>query len=58
MEMCREDGGRLSSHSQALNLDRWWKDGDLRCRELVSEEGRRACRASCGGVSHRSRREP
>ena len=48
MEMCREDGGRVSSHSQALNLDLWWRDGDLRCREpvagnwLLRKEGERA----------------
>ena len=50
MEMCREDGGRVSSHSQALNLDLWWTDGDLRCREPVAgnlflrREGERAGR--------------
>lgn len=48
MEMCREGDGRVSSHSQALNLDLWWTDGDLRFWDpaagnwLLSREGERA----------------
>ena len=50
MEMRREDGGRVSSHSQALNLDLWWTGGDLRFRDpvagnwLLGREGERAGR--------------
>ncbi len=30
LEMRRESDGRVWSHSEALNLDLWWTDGDLR----------------------------
>ena len=36
-EMRRESDGRVSSHSDTLNLDLWWEDGELRFWDPVAE---------------------
>ena len=52
MEMRREDDGRVWSHSEALSLDLWWVDGELRFWDpaaehwLLSHEEERAGRVS------------
>ena len=38
MEMRREDDGRVWSHSEALNLDLWWVDGELRFWDPAAEQ--------------------
>ena len=37
LEMRREDDGRVWAHSDALNLDLWWTDGDLRFWDPAKE---------------------
>ena len=37
LEMRREDDGRVWGHSEALNLDLWWVDGELRFWDPVAE---------------------
>lgn len=37
LEMRRENDGRVWSHSEALNMDLWWVDGDLRFWDAVAE---------------------
>ena len=37
IEMRSEGGGRVWSHSDALNLDLWWDDGELRFWDPVAE---------------------
>ena len=37
LEMRRESGGRVWSHSEALNLDLWWVDGEMRFWDPVAE---------------------
>ena len=47
VELRHESDGRIWSHSEALNLDLWWVDGELRFwdpvadRWLLSQEGER-----------------
>ena len=47
VELRHESDGRIWSHSEALNLDLWWADGELRFwdpvadRWLLSQEGER-----------------
>ena len=47
VELRHENHGRIWSHSEALNLDLWWADGELRFwdpvadRWLLSQEGER-----------------
>ena len=38
MEMRQESDGSVWAHSDALNLDLWWMDGDLRYWDPVKEE--------------------
>ena len=38
LEMRREDDGRVWSHSEALNLDLWWVDGELRFWDPAAEQ--------------------
>ena len=38
LELNREDDGRLWSHSDALNLDLWWIDGELRFWNPVTSD--------------------
>ncbi len=57
-EMRRESDGRIWSHSDALNLDPWYEDGDLRFwdpvagRWLLSHEEERAGRITSEGRAH------
>ena len=37
IEMRRESDGRIWSHSEALNLDLWWADGELRFWDPVAD---------------------
>ena len=37
-EMRHEDDGSVWSHSDALNLDLWWVDGELRFWDPVGEQ--------------------
>ena len=37
LEMRRESGGRVWGHSEALNLELWWVDGDLRFWDPAAE---------------------
>ena len=55
LEMQRATDGRVWAHSEALNLELWWTDGDLRFwdparGELASEARGRACKGG-GGAS-------
>ena len=36
-ELRRESDGKVWSHSEALNLDLWWVDGELRFWDSVME---------------------
>ena len=60
LEMVREADGRVWSHSEALNLDLWWTEGDLRFWDPAvgslaaeSRRGKRPGRGRADGSSHR-----
>ena len=63
LEMRRETDGRVWAHSEALNLELWWTDGDLRFWDPAAESwllrreeeraGRMAAEARAGAAEAR-----